>query len=567
MPISNNLRSRVALLCATLVISLSVLLGGTVWWRASLTLEEEAGQALGELSFQLADKLARDMAMRVSEVQVLSHLIPLPDQAARDSTQAHKLDNAVNSFTAAFPNTAWIGVIDPAGVVISASNGLLVGMDISARPVFRNGSKGLFVGDVHEAILLASLLPPSPVEPLRFVDVAVPLHDVAGEFRGVLAAHFSWAWARQVERSVMEPAHHRNQVDTFILSQNGEVLLGPEMLGKRLSLDVLNQPRQAASGWLVESWPDGKHYLTGYARSKEQGPFAGLGWTILTRQPLAVARAPATDLMQHLLMLGVSMAALFSVAGWLLARQITAPLAEIAHTAEQIRIGRIGMRFPERSAIAEVRALSQSLRALTDTLTRKDRALARLEGLAYHDTVSGLPNRLHLDRTLTVLAENGSPFAILAIDMDGFKQVNDLYGHQVGDKLLGIIGHRILSCLPGTDFPARIGGDEFMILVIGDTDLRQRAVEMARRVNAAIAEPMVIDGHVIHINCSIGVTLWPEEAEDFETALGLADTAMYLAKRRRLGFVQSLRGTAFPVPSDLANSPGRRGPQKTPGIS
>lgn len=566
MPISKNLRSRVALLCATLVISLSLVLGVTVWWRASVTLEEEAGQALGELSFQLADKLARDMAMRVSEVQVLSQLIPLPDQAARDVEQARKLDQAVDGFTAAFPHTSWLGVINPAGLVISASNGLLAGSNIASRPVFQNGSKGLFVGDVHEAVLLSRLLPPSSPEPLRFVDIAVPLYNGGGEFQGVLAAHFSWAWARQVERSVMEPARRRNQVDMFILAQSGEVLLGATMLGKRLSLRTLDQARQQSNGWMVESWPDGKRYLTGYARSEGQGPFAGLGWTILTRQPLAVARAPATDLMQELLMLGLSMAVLFSFLGWLLARQVTAPLAEIVRIAEQIRIGRIGTRFPERSSIAEVQALSQSLRSLTDTLTRKDRALARLEGLAYHDIVSGLPNRQHLDRTLNILVESHSPFAILAMDMDGFKQVNDLYGHQVGDKLLQIIGHRILSCLPGTDFPARTGGDEFMILVTGTSDLRQRAVEMARRINAAIAEPVVLEGHVIHVRCSIGITLWPEEGQEVDEALSLADAAMYLAKRRRLGFVQSLRGSAFPLPPDLSQSPTASGAQSASRI-
>lgn len=333
-----SLRTHVALLGALLVLCLSLLLGLTVWWRSALMLEAAAGASLRDLSYQMADKLDRDMAQRVSEIETLAHLIPLPDTVADDPVELAKLRRAINGFSVAFPFTAWLGALSSEGRVIAATGDMLVGANIAGRPVYQEGVKGLFVGDVHEAVLLAKLLPGTDL--YRFVDVALPLLDGTGRVRGVLAGHFSWAWAHALEMSVIRPAQQRHRMELFIVAQGGDVLLGGDAhQPTRLDLPVLAAARTEGSGWTIETWPNGERYLTGYTRTTGIGRFPGLGWTVLARQPLDVARAPALDLLQQVLGLGLAVALIFSLLGWVLAGYLTAPLVAIANRADQIRAG------------------------------------------------------------------------------------------------------------------------------------------------------------------------------------------------------------------------------------
>lgn len=177
-----------------------------------------------------------------------------------------------------------------------------------------------------------------------------------------------------------------------------------------------------------------------------------------------------------------------------------------------------------------------------------------MAGIAYRDSVTGLPNRLLLEQTLGELEGSRSPFAILYIDLDGFKPVNDQHGHAGGDEMLAMVGRRLTACLRGSDFLARIGGDEFLILVSSATNLREMAANIADQVRAALAEPFIINGSPVSIGCSIGLTLWPEEGENIQDCLSLADQAMYRAKKRRLGVSHSQYPTAFPQTPPLAGT-------------
>lgn len=548
-----SLRAHVALLCALLVLCLSLLLGSVVWWRSAVMLEEAAGASLRDLSYQMADKLDRDMALRISEVETLAQLIPLPDSVAGDPEQLARLRRAINGFSLAFPFTAWMGALSSDGEVIAATGDMLLGANIAGRPVFQEGVKGLFVGDVHEAVLLAKLLPGN--EPYRFVDVAVPLLDATGRVRGVLASHFSWAWAHALETSVIRPAQQRHQMQLFIVANGGDVLLGGDLnQPMRIDLPALADARLNGSGWSIETWPSGDRFLTGYTRTTGIGRFQGLGWTVLARQPLDVARAPAFELLRQILALGLAAALIFSLLGWTLAGYLTAPLVAITDRAEQIRTRRHDIAFPAHYGIAEVRRLSLTLQALVASLTRKDRALAQMTGIAYRDSVTGLPNRLLLEQTLGELEGGRSPFAILYIDLDGFKPVNDQHGHACGDEMLTMVGRRLGGCLRGSDFLARIGGDEFLILVSGASNLRETAATIADQVRAVLAEPFILNGTPVIIGCSIGLTLWPEEGEDIQDCLALADQAMYRAKKRRLGVSHSQSTVAFPKSPPLTGT-------------
>jgi len=161
-------------------------------------------------------------------------------------------------------------------------------------------------------------------------------------------------------------------------------------------------------------------------------------------------------------------------------------------------------------------------------VTERVAAEARIAHLATHDTVTNLPNRSEMVSRLEAAVRVGNPFAILFIDVDSFKLVNDGLGHAVGDQILVQIARRLgMLAEPGT-IVARFGGDEFVILT--ETPDEERAMVLASRVQTAIRAPFALEGADHHASASVGLALFPRDGNDVSTLLRNADAAMYRAK-------------------------------------
>jgi len=164
----------------------------------------------------------------------------------------------------------------------------------------------------------------------------------------------------------------------------------------------------------------------------------------------------------------------------------------------------------------------------------------QLEIQATHDALTGLPNRSFLQKQLEqetqIAHESNIPAALLLLDLDRFKEVNDTLGHTVGDALLQKISHRLKSYLRPNDLIARLGGDEFAI-VLPATDA-EGAVHAARTLISALDMPILVEGHAFSIGGSIGIALTPEHGFDVTTLLRCADVAMYVAKRSQSGHAE-----------------------------
>jgi len=363
-----SLGTWLALAFSLLSLFLTVLLVEVVDVAATREVETSIGNGLRELAAQTADKLDRGMYERYREVQLLAQRRDLsPENADPASRRA-----VLGSIQESYGFYDWIGMAGVDGRVQVAGRALLEGADVSQRPWFRNALRGTNVGDVHEAVLLAKLLPRIDGEPRRFVDVAFPYRDGSGRTLGVLGVHLSWQWARAVERSVIAPLAERGHVDALIVGSNGTVLLGPPALqGRKLDLASLRMAQRQDAGYLVERWPDGASYLVGFGRSKGFEAYPGLGWTVLVRQAVDEAYAPARDLRRRALISGILLALLFSVVGLVLARYITRPLGRLADEAQRIRSGENLRLASGRGSYVEVETLSDTLNALLSDLGQR----------------------------------------------------------------------------------------------------------------------------------------------------------------------------------------------------
>lgn len=178
-------------------------------------------------------------------------------------------------------------------------------------------------------------------------------------------------------------------------------------------------------------------------------------------------------------------------------------------------------------------------RQLEQELDDKERARRLHEHQSYHDSLTGLPNReLFLREFRALLASagpSGSVAAVLFLDLDGFKPVNDQYGHLAGDHVLRVIAQRIRAGVAHDDLAARLGGDEFAVALSLEPDDETGALELTRRIAARIEshviEPIRVDDGIVQLGVSIGIALYPADGDSVDALLATADSRMYLVKR------------------------------------
>lgn len=187
----------------------------------------------------------------------------------------------------------------------------------------------------------------------------------------------------------------------------------------------------------------------------------------------------------------------------------------------------------------EIRSLNQALeQRVADRTMQLQDVNQQLVFQAMHDMLTGLPNRaLFQDRLTNALASakrNEDIFAIVCVDLDLFKEINDTLGHHAGDLVLQHVANACNKCLRDSDTVARMGGDEFVILLPKVTDL-ESAITVAERILATIREPLYLDEHLVEVNASMGIALFPTHGTDSFTLLTHGDAAMYEAKRQKLG--------------------------------
>ena len=203
-----------------------------------------------------------------------------------------------------------------------------------------------------------------------------------------------------------------------------------------------------------------------------------------------------------------------------------------------------GEVYPKWTTISVIRdatgAIAHYLASFSDISERKA-AEARIEHLAHHDTLTGLLNRYNLEnrleQALASARRDAEPLAVVFIDMDRFKIINDTLGHHVGDQLLVAVAQRLQDSVRGSDIVARLGGDEFVVVLTG-MEAAQDAMPVAGKILHSLGAPYEIEGNVLHSTPSIGVSLYPADGNTATELMKSADTAMYHAKEQGRNNVQ-----------------------------
>jgi diguanylate cyclase (GGDEF)-like protein/PAS domain S-box-containing protein len=658
----------IAVVWAVMAAVLSLLLLVERFARAHAA--HTANTALAQIGWQMRDDLDRGMSYRYEELRVLSGLHELQSHVAAPSRR-----ELLERVQLSFPLYAWLGWVDRDGQVQAASQGLLEGLNVAQRPWFQGGLQGAYVGDVHPALLLEKLLPPQ-AEPWRFIDIAMPVHGADGQLQGVLGAHLSWQWVRDLQRGLLAPAETTYHAELFVVDSKGAVLLGPPGTeGKPLDLPELAQ-LQWTSAPAIRTWGDGLRYATATVPTIGHRNYPGLGWNVVVRQAEHVAMADYHQLQREMVIAGVLVCLLAALCAPLVARRLTRPLdlltqavatraagrpdpiprldayrevALLSHTLAQAdererqhrsELERINAELEQRVAhrTAEIHASREQLRSITDNMpalvadldpslrfryanqayadwfgrtpasligqsledlygpelvgawlpqlqrvlqgqrvqfersmvlngqrqytsatylpcrtadgqldgfralvfdiTAQKELELRLDNEATRDALTGLPNRRHLLREAPLALARADRqehhVALLFMDLNGFKAINDTHGHEAGDALLCQVGLRLSQAVRQTDTVARLAGDEFVVLLEPVRDVLADPSLVADKIHAAMQAPFTLAGVQVHVSVSIGHAVYaPGSGLSADELLARADQGMYTAKRAR----------------------------------
>jgi diguanylate cyclase (GGDEF)-like protein/PAS domain S-box-containing protein len=199
-----------------------------------------------------------------------------------------------------------------------------------------------------------------------------------------------------------------------------------------------------------------------------------------------------------------------------------------------------GSVFPMEVAISEmVMGDSRYFIGILRDITERKEHMAQLEYQALHDALTGLPNRTlladRLEQAIRTAKRERKQLALVIMDLDHFKEINDTLGHENGDRVLKDVAHRMKKVLRSSDTVARLGGDEFAVL-LPSADLAH-ASQLSAKLLYVLEQPFELEGHTFLMGASIGISLFPEHGSDVGTLMRRADVAMYVAKRTRRGYV------------------------------
>lgn len=254
----------------------------------------------------------------------------------------------------------------------------------------------------------------------------------------------------------------------------------------------------------------------------------------LLQQSLTEATAGYSSLKNNLIVIVIIGLIIFTIATIWLSKYISAPIKEISNTAKQLEIGNYDIEV-KTNRQDEIGVLSQSINSMREAIALREKKVTRL---AFWDEITGLKNRVAFadEVNKSISAHDYASFAVVVFNIDRFKVINKILGRPFGDKVLRIVGQKLLSGIrKSSDLVARIGADEYGLLLTDAT--LEDGILIAKNILSIFDQPITVDGQKIDIRMSVGIAIYPEHGQQDEALLNHAETALQVSKVKKSGIV------------------------------
>ncbi|VXB30914.1 conserved hypothetical protein [Pseudomonas sp. 8AS] len=400
--------------------------------------------------------------------------------------------------------------------------------EVRLSPIVINHEQGAHSGLGKPTLHASTPAADSSGKVFALIVINIDLDRLFSQLQSDLPAHYQVYLSNRWGDLLIHPDKQR----TFGFDQGRRLFLQDEFPGAsqlitgatRESL-VASSAEKTQQGRLVAAFVR----VQANVQTKERFVILGLA------QPQRHVLAEATGLGQRIAQVVLLFSLLALFIAFIASRALTRPLKSMTHAvrlfSRERRISELPRRQDELGQLAHsFREMQEEILSHLDELTRSRSAL---EHLARHDPLTGLPNRRvffeRLEHALATSRRSGKQLAVLFVDLDHFKQLNDSLGHSLGDHVLQAVANLLRSATRESDTVARLGGDEFVILfeVVEDP---QHIVAILEKLHDRFQLPMLIDGHEVRVQASMGVSLFPRDGNDIEALVQQADRAMYAAK-------------------------------------
>lgn len=501
---------------------------------------------LSDIAITLSDRLDNAVRARVVSLQQLAALEPLRFVW---SGSPEALGRLIQDARKAFTEAAWMGFALPDGTVVAATDGVLEGQSVAKQGWFRLGLAGPGVIDstVGGSNALQAQFPGGDD---HFVDIGVPVRNSYGDVIGVLGMFVSRAWVDNLRTAIVGDVNADLAIQVELLNRSGSPVLPAPDEAFDFTADEVGRMFRAGSGMTPNVDEDG--YLTAFAVASAQGGTRYPSWLIIARQNAAIPLQAANQVVTTIVALGALVAALGVILAAMIATGLARPFGELADKAALI--GRSDQTMlPRVHGSYEAVHLSSVLRALVMRLTHVERVNAEVEGRAaeaerhFNRDIARLRDLANIDPLTEMLNRRAfmefareamemyrrqrRPFAILMIDIDHFKPINDALGHTSGDLVIRAVARAVTGALRPTDRGGRFGGEEFIVLLQDVAGTEPFDVgERIRDCVASLPVPVGAKGELF-VTVSLGIAICDARDAGIDDVIERADTALYVAKR------------------------------------
>ena len=397
---------------------------------------------------------------------------------------------------------------------------------VRLSPIVINHELGTHSGVGRPTLHVSTPVAGADGQPSALIVINIDLNQLFDQLRSDLPAHYQVYLSNRWGDLLIHPDQRR----TFGFDQGRRRFLQDEFPDVQQLLDTQTESLIGRSDGKDTSLVAAFVRLATNAGNRESFVVLGLA------QPEEYVLKESSRLGERIIQVVIFASLLAVLIATIASRALTSSLKRINLAVQQFARERKSAPLPvqRQDELGQLaRSFVQMQEEIVEHLEELSRSRNALEHLARHDPLTGLPNRRvffeRLEHALAAARRSAKPLAVLFVDLDHFKQLNDSLGHSIGDRVLQAVANLLRSATRESDTVARLGGDEFVIL-IEQLDDPGRVVAVLHKLHERFQLPMLLDGHEVKVQASMGVSLFPRDGDDIESLVQQADRAMYVAK-------------------------------------